>query len=140
MAITPNAQQFADLAGAPDDGPVVMLNLLKFKARADSTAAAAEATSGAEAYSRYGEQAVRMVESRGGQVLWAGHADHILIGDPAEDWDQVILVQYPSRAAFIDMVSQPEYQDAHTHRESGLERSVLVACTPRLDAITRPGT
>jgi uncharacterized protein (DUF1330 family) len=140
MAITPNAQQFAELAGSPDEGPVVMLNLLKFKARADGAAPGAEATSGAEAYGRYGEQAVQMVEARGGKVLWAGHADQILIGDPAEDWDQVILVQYPSRAAFIDMVSQPEYQAAHTHRESGLERSVLVACTPRLDAIAGPGT
>ena len=97
MAITPNAQQFAELAGAPDEGPVVMLNLLKFKARADRTAPGPEATSGAEAYGRYGEQAVQMVEARGGQVLWAGHADQILIGDPAEDWDQVILVQYPSQ-------------------------------------------
>ena len=140
MAITPNAQQFAELAAAPDQGTVVMLNLLKFKARADRTTPDAEAASGAEAYRRYGEQAVQMVEARGGTVLWAGHADQILIGDPAEDWDQVILVQYPSRAAFIEMVSQPGYRAAHAHRESGLERSVLVACTPRLDAITGPRT
>jgi hypothetical protein len=41
------------------------------------------------------------------------------------------------RAAFIDMVSRPDYQTAHTHRDSGLERSVLVACTPRLNALAR---
>jgi uncharacterized protein (DUF1330 family) len=142
MAITPNKDQFVELAGTPDTGPVVMLNMLKFKARADGPTADAASPdqsadeTGAEAYRKYGEAAVQMVEARGGTVLWAGRADQILIGDPAEDWDQIILVQYPSRAAFIDMVSQPEYQEAHTHRESGLERSVLVACTPGLDRLT----
>jgi uncharacterized protein (DUF1330 family) len=140
MAINPNADQFAELAAAPDEGPVVMLNLLKFKARADRAGPGAAATTGVEAYGRYGETAVQMVEARGGKVLWAGHADQILIGDPTEDWDQVILVQYPSRAAFIDMVSQPQYREAHAHRESGLERSVLVACTPRRDSIAGLGT
>ena len=131
MAITPNRQQFTELASAPDEGPVVMLNMLKFKPRADGDAAA----SGADEYRRYGDAAIRMVEARGGKVLWAGKADQILIGDPEEDWDQVILVQYPSRAAFIDMVTQPEYEKAHEHRESGLERTILVACTPALDAL-----
>lgn len=131
MAITPSRQQFSDLAAAPDEGPVVMLNLVKFKANAEGDPAA----SGAAAYRRYGDAAIRMVEARGGQVLWVGRADQILIGDPDEDWDQVILVQYPSRAAFIEMVTQPEYAQAHEHREAGLERTVLVACTPQLDAL-----
>jgi len=135
MAITPNAEQFHDLAAATDEGPVVMLNLLKFKARADS----GDATSGEAAYRTYGDAAVAMIEERGGSVIWAGRADQVLIGDPADDWDQVLLVQYPSRAAFLDMVSQPAYQEAHRHRESGLERTVVVACTPRLDRIAELG-
>ena len=135
MSITPNAEQFRELAAAPDDGPVVMLNLLKFKQRAD----AGEGASGEQAYRAYGDTAVAMIEERGGHVIWAGRADQILIGDPTEDWDQVLLVQYPSRAAFLDMVSQPTYRDAHQHRESGLERTVVVACTPRLDRIAELG-
>jgi uncharacterized protein (DUF1330 family) len=134
MAITPNAEQFRELATTSDDGPVVMLNLLKFKARADSGEA-----SGEEAYRSYGDTAVAMIEERGGSVIWAGRADQILIGDPAQDWDQVLLVQYPSRAAFLDMITQPSYQEAHAHRESGLERTVVVACTPRLDRIAELG-
>ena len=132
--ISPNADQFRELAAADDTGPVVMLNLLKFKARADT----GEGT-GEEAYRSYGDAAVAMIEERGGRVIWAGRADQILIGDPVADWDQVLLVQYPSRAAFLDMVSQPAYQDAHQHRESGLERTVVVACTPRLDRIAELG-
>jgi uncharacterized protein (DUF1330 family) len=136
VSIRPNADQFAELAAHPDDGPVVMLNLLKFKTRADD---AHTASTGEQAYRAYGDTAVAMIEERGGQVIWAGRADQILIGDVTEDWDQVLLVQYPSRAAFLDMLSQPEYLEAHEHRESGLERTVVVACTPRLDRIADRG-
>lgn len=122
-SITPNADQFVELAAAPDDAPVVMLNLLKFKDRADVGDA-----SGAEAYGRYGSRARRMVEERGGRVLWMGSAEQVLIGDPAQGWDAVALVEYPSRAAFIEMVTTPEYTDAHEHREQGLERTLLLAC------------
>ena len=51
--------------------------------------------------------------------------------DPSEAWDSVALVEYPSRKAFIDMVSTAEYEQAHEHRESGLERTGLIACTER---------
>jgi uncharacterized protein (DUF1330 family) len=125
-AIRPNKQQFAELMDSPDDEPVVMLNLLKFK----DTASNGEG-SGSSEYAKYGDSVVQMVENRGGKVLWMGRADQILIGDPAEGWDSVALVEYPSRKAFIDMVTTPEYEKAHEHRESGLERTVLIACTER---------
>jgi uncharacterized protein (DUF1330 family) len=128
MATTPNAEQFADLAAAPDEGPVVMLNLIKYKQRAEGAD-----RSGAESYRQYGAAAVKMIEARGGKVVWAGTADQILIGDPTEDWDSVLLVQYPSRGAFIDMVTNTDYRKANEHREAGVERTVIVACTPKLD-------
>lgn len=124
-AITPNADQFAALAAAPDDGPVVMLNLLKFKARSGAGDA-----SGQDEYRRYGDRAREMIEARGGRVQWIGSAEQVLIGDPAEDWDTVLLVEYPSRAAFIEMVTTPEYGEAHEHREQGLDRTVVLACRP----------
>jgi len=125
VSITPNPDQFRELSEATDDGPVVMLNLLKFKVRAED-----EEGSGRAAYGRYGDTALQMIEERGGRVLWAGKGEQVLIGDPDEDWDQIVLVEYPSRAAFLDMVSRPRYQEAHRHRESGLERTVLVVTKP----------
>jgi uncharacterized protein (DUF1330 family) len=121
-AIRPNHEQFAELAASTEAGPVVMLNLLKFKARASG-----EEGSGEEAYRRYGDVVVKMVEEQGGRILWQGRADQILIGDPHEDWDSVVLVEYPSRQAFIQMVTAPKYEAAHEHREAGLERTQLVA-------------
>ena len=128
--IRPNKEQFIALMNAPDEGPVVMLNLLKFKTRADGTDG-----SGAGEYAKYGDAAIEMVEARGGKVLWIGRADQILIGDPAEDWDSVALVQYPSRKDFVEMVSTPEYEQAHEHRESGLERTIIIACTERVNRL-----
>jgi uncharacterized protein (DUF1330 family) len=120
-AITPNREQFAALAAAAerDDGPVVMLNLLKFKP-----------AGGDREYGEYGDAATRMVRDSGGRIIYAGRCDHVLIGDEAERWDAVAVVEYPSRRAFIEMVSRRDYQQAHEHREAGLERTVVIATTP----------
>jgi len=126
--IVPNCDQLQELAQCPEQGPVVMVNLLKFKVRAEGGGG-----SGADAYARYGGAVVKMIETHGGRLLWAGRGDQILIGDPAEDWDAVLLVWYPSRRAFVDMVTTPAYQEAHAHREGGLERTVVIACTPLQD-------
>ncbi len=123
MSITPNPEQFQKLAQAPDNGPVVMLNLLKFKDRAEG-----ESGSGEEAYGRYAEAVSKMLETRGARMVWAGRPRQVLIGGAADEWDIVALVEYPSRKAFIEMVSSVEYQKIHIHREAGLERTVLLAC------------
>jgi uncharacterized protein (DUF1330 family) len=148
MAITPTREQFSEFAHGTRDGEVVMLNLLHF-ARPEGTRAGGgdlegtgrgegdlDAVTGAAAYRDYTERVVEMVEARGGRVVWTGRPEHVLIGDPAADaWDLVALVSYPSRSAFIDMVTSPSYESAHTHRERGLDRTVLLACEPVLDAL-----
>ena len=122
-AITPNLEQFQQLAASSATGPVVMINLLKFR-NGDGEAP------GVEEYRRYGDVALEMIEHQGGRLLWAGTGDQVLIGDPEQAWDAILLVEYPSRAAFIEMVSSPEYLEAHAHRERALERTVVIACTP----------
>ena len=73
-----------------------------------------------------------MVEERGGRVLWSGRVDQVLIGEEAANgWDAIALVQYPSRQAFLDMVSDETYLKSHEHREGGLADTVLLACTAR---------
>jgi uncharacterized protein (DUF1330 family) len=140
MAITPTREQFTEFAHGRSEGEVVMINLLHF-ARPDAEPdpkpdAATKTTTGAGAYRDYSDQVVKMVESRGGKVIWTGRPENVLIGDSeADDWDLVALVSYPSRAAFIDMVTSPKYEEAHTHRERGLDRTVLLACEPVLNAL-----
>ncbi|HUE07571.1 MAG TPA: DUF1330 domain-containing protein [Acidimicrobiales bacterium] len=142
MAITPTREQFTEFAHGRSEGEVVMINLLHF-AETDAepdAGAGSKATTGASAYRDYSDQVVKMVESRGGKVIWTGRPENVLIGDSeADDWDLVALVSYPSRAAFIDMVTSPKYEEAHTHRERGLDRTVLLACEPVLNALPSRG-
>ena len=141
MAITPTREQFTEFAHGTREGEVVMINLLHF-ARSDSEeqrdpdAAKSSSGEGASAYREYSDQVVKMVEARGGRVIWTGRPENVLIGDSdKDDWDLVALVSYPSRAAFIDMVTSPKYEEAHTHRERGLDRTVLLACEQVLNAL-----
>src|SRR5258707_10918130 len=101
-AIKPNREQFVELASTADEGPVVMLNLLKFKAQA-----VGESGSGADAYKRYGEAAVKVVAGQGGRVVLLVRAPPILIGDPAEGWDSGGIVQDPGRKAVIEKAFTP---------------------------------
>jgi uncharacterized protein (DUF1330 family) len=108
-------------------GEVVMLNLLKYSAKAGD----GEGGSGQDSYNRYGAKAIEKVQAAGGRVVWAGTPDQVLIGDnDANDWDAVLLVAYPNREAFITMTSDPDYQKGHASREGGLERMALVPMTP----------
>lgn len=130
MAIIPNFDQIQAFTTAPDTGPVAMLNLLKFKPRADGGGG-----DGAREYGRYGDRVVKMIEAQGGKVTWVGRPEQVFIGGPEDAWDVALIVWYPSRQAFVEMVSTDDYQDAHRHREGGLERSVVLACVPTLDRL-----
>jgi hypothetical protein len=64
------------------------------------------------------------------RIAWIGTARHLVIGDPDTDtWDAVALVGYPSREAFLEMVTAIPYGQALEHRERGLAGTVLICCT-----------
>jgi uncharacterized protein (DUF1330 family) len=69
-----------------------------------------------------------LIKARGGTVLWAGNGEAVAFGDPSADrWDYIVLVRYPSRAAFVDMVGSPDYAQANPERERAVQRHVIVA-------------
>ena len=114
------------LRSLPDAGPVVMVNLVKFKLRsADGNG------SGQDAYERYSRAVVPpLLRGVGGMVLWSGRAEGAAFGDPhATYWDHVVLVWYPSRRAFLDLVTSPAYGEANVHRENGVEDHIILATT-----------
>ncbi len=111
----------------PEATPVVMMNLLRFKAAADYPDGAAEPCPGAEAYGRYGLAVEPQIEASGGSVLWRGSQAGMLIGPQDKDWHLVVLVKYPSAAAFLDMVSSEAYRAIALHRTAALEDSRLIA-------------
>jgi uncharacterized protein (DUF1330 family) len=130
-SIVPAPKQIQTMAEKGPEGPMVMVNLLKYRAKAAYAPDRAEATenlSGRDAYQRYGMVALQQVMKRGGSVVWGGSQKFVMIGDDANAWDEVVCVRYPSRDAFLNMTQDPEYLAAHYHREAGLERTVLLCC------------
>jgi uncharacterized protein (DUF1330 family) len=125
MPIGPTKEQIQALLDSDLEAPVVMLNLLKFAERAGGDGA----QSGRDSYTRYGDRVRSMLEQTGARILWQGRADSVVIGGDADDWDAVILVEYPSRKAFIDMTSSPKYEEVSKDRTAGLADSRLIAMT-----------
>jgi uncharacterized protein (DUF1330 family) len=128
IALYPKREQLEALLGDPEPGPVVMLNLLRFKERAT---APDEGASGEEAYRRYGDAMQAFVASRGGRVLWTGRVDSQVIGEGAEGFHAAALVEYPSRKAFFEIATSREVAEIGVHRAAGLEGQWLLATTTR---------
>jgi uncharacterized protein (DUF1330 family) len=118
----------------PDNGPVVMVNLLRFKGEsADGDG------SGWDAYSRYSKAIPPLLKGVGGTILWAGDVEGAAYGDlNAKHWEFVVLVRYPSRKAFLKMVTSPEYAQANVHRENGVEDHVILASTETYSKFSPP--
>ncbi len=108
-------EQLSIFANATIDGPIVMVNLLRFKP-----------DGGAAAYAKYRELAAPHVLRVGAKLLYAGAGRSTVIGE--DHWDLVLLVEYPSREAFLEMVMTPEYQELAQYRTDALEDSRLY-CT-----------
>ena len=130
MGITrPTDQQLMRFARDERTTPIVMLNLLRYRERAAYPAGVPDTdVSGREAYYRYGMIAQAAIAAVGGRILWGAPCEQTVIGESAEEWDDVVAVWYPSRAAFLKMIDEPEYQKGHVHRDAGLERTVVIAC------------
>jgi uncharacterized protein (DUF1330 family) len=115
--LEPTPEQFAALAARPADVPVVMVNLLKFKPEG-----------GVDRYLQYGAGVVRHLERAGAVVRYTGGAPSVVIGEGEKPWwDAIIIVEYPSPQAFIDMVTDPDYLKVHEHRAAALDRGDLIA-------------
>ena len=117
MAVEPDAEQFAriaEVAGTDADGPVLMLNLNRYRDR--------------EAYLRYGAVAAGVLERVGGRILWHTDAKLTVIG--GERYDELIAVWYPSLAAFSELATDPELLAVREHRLDGLEQAALICCEP----------
>jgi uncharacterized protein (DUF1330 family) len=127
--IDPSPEQVQQLlADASDESPIVMINLLRYRNRADyPQGSGAAPCSGREAYQRYGALVLPMLGEVGASVLWRGSAKQMVIGPEGEHWDEVLLVQYPSRRAFLTMVGRADYQQAVAHRRAALDDSRLIA-------------
>jgi uncharacterized protein (DUF1330 family) len=112
-AMGPTPEQMQQFLALPD-GPIVMVNLLKFKP-----------DGGAEEYGKYGAKIRPILERIGARILFSGDAKVCMIG--AGDWDTIALVEYPDKMALVRMSQSADYQAIHHHRAAGLEGQINYA-------------
>jgi uncharacterized protein (DUF1330 family) len=124
--IHPTPEQVAQLQTYPKNTPVVMVNILKFKAQTES------GETGKETYARYFKNASPFVAKSGAKLVWKGRVHNSLIGNAANQPHVIFLVEYPSVDHFFAMAGNPEYQKIATDRSLALEYGGLIACQPEI--------
>ena len=126
--IDPTKETFAAFRADDRPGPIHMLNLVRLRERA-AYPDAREAT-GAEAYAAYGRESGPVFARLGGSIVWRGRFELMLIGPSDERWDLCFIAQYPSVAAFVEMIRNPVYREAVKHRQAAVEDSRLIRLAP----------
>lgn len=128
-AIDPTPEQVAAFSTqVPDGQRLVMINLLRFREWAAYPAGTrAEKHTGREAYELYSRHAMKYLAEVGGRPIWRGEARHAVIAPVGEQWDEAILVEYPSRNAFERMIGNAGYQSGLYLRTAALDDSRLIA-------------
>jgi uncharacterized protein (DUF1330 family) len=124
VAIYPGSEQIRQLLDSKEEGPVVMINLLRFKPRSDDGS-----MTGEQAYSLYADAMIPLVESRGGRMIWMGRITSQVIGQGGDGFHTAALVEYPSRKAFVEIAMSPEVAAIAANRAAGLEMQWLLAAT-----------
>ena len=118
MPVDPRGEDLKRYMEQDPGGPVVMLNLLKYR------------PGGEESYGAYSSALKDYLPAIGAEVLYAGDCSTSLVAPSSWDWDAVLIVRYPSRQVFSAMVSDPAYQEVTHLRSEALSEAVLQATVP----------
>ena len=110
-----------------DDGPVWMVNLMKYRDLAVYADGRESSITGAEADALYAPFGI--FKELGASLVLYAEVEAKLLGDD-QDWDAVAVVNYPSRRAFMEMQERPDYLERHAHKAAGMERTIILCCTP----------
>ena len=119
--VTPNEDQIKGFMEPGPEGPIYMLNLLKFKEKAEYEDGRETDLSGADAYAIYGAEVVAHLAKVGGAPVFSGVVERLMLGEVEELWDTAAIAMYPSRQAMMTMISDPDYQASAVHRSAGLK-------------------
>lgn len=118
--VNPSPERMQEFFGGEEDGAFVMVNLLKFKDKAEYPDGRETDLSGAEAYALYGAAVVERLRAVGAKPRYSGPVTGLMLGEVEENWDMIALAEYPSLDAMKTMILSPEYQAISVHRTAGL--------------------
>ena len=118
--VMPNEKQMEEFLEEGNDEPIFMVNLLKFKEKAEYPDKRETELSGREAYAIYGAEVLKHLEKVGGKPIFGSDVIRLMLGEVEELWDQVAIAMYPNRKAMLKMISDPDYIESAQHRVAGL--------------------
>jgi uncharacterized protein (DUF1330 family) len=119
-SVYPTKEQMEGFLVGDDDLPISMVNLLKFKDKAEYEDGRETNLTGAEAYAIYGNEVVEHLKSIRAELVYSGDVTRLMLGEIEELWDMVVIARYPSKKAMLDMIMKPEYIESSIHRTAGL--------------------
>jgi len=122
--IDPTKEQFEQFKELPRDAPIMMLNLIELNETA--TYKDGRKATGAQAYKNYGKESGPIFSGVGGEIIWRGQPESIVIGPSNEHWHVAFIARYPSASAFLEMVTNPDYQAIVFHRQAAVKDSRLI--------------
>ena len=126
--LQPNASQMAAFADRASDGPIYMLNLLKYRENAEYADGRDAGLTGREAYALYAKGVSELLKEFGGSLSFKASVGRIAIGEVEELWDDVAIAMYPSRAAMLQMMQSDKMQEIGQHRAAGLAGQLNIEC------------
>lgn len=122
--IDPTKDQFEQFKSLPRDTPIMMLNLIELNEHANYDDG--RTATGAQAYKDYGKESGPIFADVGGEIIWRGLPESIVIGPSDEHWDIAFIARYANAGAFLAMVSNPAYQAIVFHRQAAVKDSRLI--------------
>ena len=124
--VMPNDDQMAEFLETGNDEPIYMVNLLKFKDKAEYPDKRETDLSGKEAYAIYAEEVQHHLAKVGAKSIFGASVKRLMLGEVEELWDSVAIATYPNRKAMLEMISDPDYIKSAQHRVAGLKRQLNI--------------
>ena len=115
-----SAERINEMLEPGPDGPICMVNLLKFKEHAEYEDGRETNLTGRQAYELYGRGVAELLPDYGGKIVFAGDVTFLMLGQVEELWDEIAIAQYPNRGALVAMSSSEEWRALAVHRTAGL--------------------
>ena len=119
-SVIPNKDQMDEFLEGDIESPISMVNLLKFKEKAEYEDGRDTNLSGKEAYTIYGMEVQEHLKKVGAEMVFGGEISRLMLGEVEDLWDNVAVARYPSRTAMLEMMMDPDYQESEKHRSAGL--------------------
>ena len=126
--LRPNGAQMAGFADGASDDPIYMLNLLKYRDKAEYADGRDTKLTGRQAYAVYTQGVRELLQEFGGSLTLKASVKRLTIGEVEELWDDVAIAMYPSRAAMLQMMQSEKMQDIGQHRAAGLDGQLNIEC------------